>query len=566
MTYQFKNQLGPKQLVLIPLLLCFIGILSGYGQTIMPNYPILEEYMRRSQLLGEDSSQFSFNLRPMDLPKGSFDKLLNGQPLDKEKLVQDSDYFSVLPIRQTFAFNSTRPYGWGNGPMLPNVGFQNYTQLGLSLKFSILRIQLAPEFVALENRPFQGFSGDFSNSVNRARFFYWRFGDYPERFGEESISFLWWGQSKLSLQYGAFETGISTENIFWGPGQFSSLTFSNNARSFPHLTLKTRKPAKTFLGHFEGEILIGRLEDSGFFPSQIPELNQELSNRFTGDYRYLNALTLSYRPKWVPEMTLGISRTHQQYSAQMGKSISDYLPIFEPFQKTVYGFDRDSEGRDQQVTFFGKYAIPKGKLELYFEYGKRDHAFNWREPILNPEHARAYLFGIQKLWKLSHPNQFIQIRSELLHQQESINRIIRYAGLGGGYTWHTHGQARGFANYGEALGTGPGVGSNVQTIEIAFVEKFNKLGILFERLENNQDFYYRAFGTQNERKPWIDLSIGFLANYRWEKILLSSKIQLINAMNYQWQLAPSSSVNFPKGENKFSVFGQTHLIYFFDQN
>jgi hypothetical protein len=115
------------------------------------------------------------------------------------------------------------------------------------------------------------------------------------------------------------------------------------------------------------------------------------------------------------------------------------------------------------------------------------------------------------------------------------------------------------------MGVGLGTGSNVQTIEIALVDKFEKLGILLERLENHQDFYYRAFGSQQERKPWVDLSLGFLVDKQFGNLLLSSKLQLIHGLNYQWQLDEKSSPEFPKGENLTSIMGQISLIYFWDK-
>ncbi len=447
--------------------------------------------------------------------------------------------------------------------MVPNVGFQTYTQLGFATKLSILNIQFAPEFVWSQNKPYQGFESSIPSVIN-AKYRYWSFGDYPERFGSGPTTLFWWGQSKATLQVGFLETGISTENIWWGPGQFSALTFSNNSRSFPHLTLRSRRPANTFLGIFEGELIMGRLEDSGIPPSQITQLNEDYFFKFSGDYKYLNALTITYQPKWLSGLSFGFTRTHQQYSEQMGNTFSDYLPVFEPFQKKVYGFDRDAEGRDQQFTFFGRWAIPKGKSEVYFEYGRRDHAFDWREAFLNPEHARAYLFGFQKLWATATPGRNVQVRAEMLHQQESINRIIRYAGLGGGYTWNTHGQARGFTNFGEALGTGPGVGSNVQTIEISLVDGLNKKGLVLERLENHQDAYYRAFGNFNSGvDPWVDLSMGILWDHQVGDLVVSTRSQFIYALNYQWQTSPTLTKDFNSGKNLLAFFGQVHLIYHF---
>lgn len=394
-----------------------------FGQSFQVGIPVIEEALRRNQVIGDSVVGPGFTLR--SLPLNTRSDVSSAWMGEFEKLLPRSKNYAVLlPFRQTLALNTQRPYGWGNGPMVPNVGLQSYTQGGIYAKFLIFNLQLGPELVWTQNKPFQGF--EFRDPrIASSRYRSWSFGDYPERFGDGPSTLIWWGQSKFTIQAGFLEAGVSTENIWWGPGQFSSLTFSNNARSFPHLTLRSRRPATTFLGTFEGEVIVGRLEDSGIEPAQIDELNEVYFFPFSGDYKYLNAITVTYQPKWIQGLFVGFSRTHQQYSQQMGNSLGDYLPIFEPFQKTVYGFDRDSEGRDQQFTFFGRWVIPKAKMELYFEYGRRDHAYDWREAILNPEHARAYLMGLNKLWATGKPDQLIQIRAEMLHQQESINRIIR---------------------------------------------------------------------------------------------------------------------------------------------
>src|SRR5690606_3203464 len=200
--------------------------------------------------------------------------------------------------------------------------------------------------------------------------------------------------------------------------------------------------------------------------------------------------------------------------------------------------------------------------EFYVEYGRRDHALNWREFTLNPEHARAYLLGFGKLFHLPASHKLIQVRAEMTQQQESVNRYIRYLGVTGGASWHTHSRARGFTHYGESLGVGIGTGgSNVQTIEVALIDQLNKFGIRLERLANHQDFYYKAFGQQQERQPWVDLSLGFLVDYQVERLVISTKLQLINSRNYQWQLDPKRTSLFPIGEKKFSVLAQAHFIY-----
>jgi hypothetical protein len=138
--------------------------------------------------------------------------------------------------------------------------------------------------------------------------------------------------------------------------------------------------------------------------------------------------------------------------------------------------------------------------------------------------------------------------------------------LAGGLTWHTHNPSRGFAKNGQALGVGIGVGSNIQTLEMAIVQNFTKFGLIVERLENHQDFYYKAQLQFTEHRPWVDLSFGFLFDHRWNNFLVSSRVQFINSQNFQWQLEPFSTQEFPKGKNIMSLNSQLSLIYLFNQN
>lgn len=550
------------------------GIMFVYSQTIPAGSPVFEEALRRKQLLGELDSSISFNIRPL---RSSF---LTEQPVYEDyslfqigNPIQPLDgktpkkRFSLLPVQNAVQFNSGRPYGWGNGIMIPNVGGQNYTTAGISIKYHFLNLQIQPELLWAQNRAFNGYPDTYPDVVNRSRFGSWNYSDNPERFGEGAYSKIGWGQSKLSLSAGAFELGVSTENIWWGPGQFNALVFSNNARGFPHLTLNTVRPAKTFLGSFEGQILMGRLEPSGFAPTQHAHLNERFGRELSNDWRYLNGISVSYQPKWVPGLSLGLNRTFQQYNHDKTDTFADWFPIFELFTKESlfedgHTIDYDGKGQDQQVTIFGRYVLPPAKAEVYFEYGRRDHALNWREFILNPEHARAYLMGFNKLFPLLSGDRFIQVRGEMTQQQESVNRYIRYLGIGGGASWHEHSRARGFTHYGESLGVGIGNGgSNVQTLEISLIDAMNKYGVRLERLVNHQGFYYKYFDQQPERKPWMDLSLGLLLDYQWERLLISSKLQFIKAFNYQWQLDEQRNRNVAMGKNRVDMYAQVNLVF-----
>ncbi|WP_425639290.1 capsule assembly Wzi family protein [Algoriphagus yeomjeoni] len=546
------------------LILIFILTLSyTFAQSLFRDFSVLAENARRAALINGDSNATS--IRPsinFDADSlVSFDEVVN--------LNFGNSEIKVLPLYSISQLNTDRPYGWGDMLMIPNVGFQQYLSAGINLKWKFLNLQIQPEFVWAQNKSYQGLRLALTQLNYLDRYYVWSRGDFPERFGSTSYTKVWWGQSKFTLSFGAFEAGVSTQNIWWGPGQFNSLTFSDNAPGFPHITINTTKPAKTFLGDFEAQVLIGQLSSSNFAASQNDSLNSIYERRIPNDSRYLNAMMVSYQPKWIPNLKLGFGRTFQVYDSLPRNSFYDWLPIFEAFQKERFfengnTVDFDGNGRDQQVVIFGDFRFPKAQAELYFEYGKRDHAYNWREFILNPEHARAYMIGFLKLFDLPNSGRKIQLRGEITHQQESVNRIIRYSGLGGRNSWHEHAQARGFTNFGQGLGVGTGQGSNVQTFEASVLKGFGKTGVLLERVERDQGFYYRTFYEPNERKPWIDFSLGFLFDKKWNNLLLSSKLQLIHARNYQWQLDPASTPEFPVGENLTSFLAQTSLIYFWN--
>lgn len=534
------------------------SLTCALSQSLFRDFPILSEKARENALSGSDS--LGSSIRPI---------------LDTDTSGNSHFTLDFLPVFSISQINTRRPYGWGDMLMVPNVGFQQYLSTGIHGKFKFLSIKVQPELDFAQQKAYLGFGKVYESNIYLDRYFVWGNGDFPERFSKGTYTKFWWGQSHLMLSFGSFESGISTEYIWWGPGQFNSLSFSNNAPGFPHITFKTKKPAKTFLGYFETELLIGELASSKMNPSQNDSLNSLYAKNLPEGNRYLNALMISYQPKWIPNLRLGFARTFQVYDSIPRNSFGDWLPVFEAFQKekkfengnTV---DYDGNGRDQQVVIFGDLRFPKNQIELYFEYGKRDHAYNWREFKLNPEHARAFLFGFLKLIDIPKMNYKLQIRAEITQQQESINRLVRYSnsgvsGSGGRNSWHEHAQARGFTNFGQGLGVGVGQGGNVQTIELALIDGYNKKGVLLERVARDQGFYYRAFGDKSEHKPWVDLSIGFLYNKKFGNLLLSSKLQMIHARNYQWQLDPASTPEFPKGENLTSFMAQVSLIYFWNK-
>jgi hypothetical protein len=245
--------------------LFFVSIDSGIllAQSIPTNFPVIEEMARRAQLNSSELNS-SFLLRP-NIPQDSLYGI--SDPYSWFDFGISDLKVGLLPLVNTTRVLTGRPYGWADYGMIPNPGLQTYFSGGIQANYKFINFTFRPEIVIAQNSGFESNLDQMTPAQIRSRFFLWNFGDNPERYGNTTYSRFWCGQSKLTFQYGAFELGGSTQNIWWGPCQFNALTFSNNAQGFPHLTLNTNKPAKTFLGNFEGQLIMGRLENSGIAAS-----------------------------------------------------------------------------------------------------------------------------------------------------------------------------------------------------------------------------------------------------------------------------------------------------------
>jgi hypothetical protein len=516
------------------------------GQNLQSNQSVFEEYIRRSQLLSKNSS-YSFLSRPISLA----DSLLTDSVSYSMKLASSLEanfwksQVSLLPFFSGTQVGTGNPYP-ESSKFLVTKGVQQWVSTGIYASFGPFSLQLQPEWITAQNKNyFTGLSK--ANGI-----------EYKEQFGQGAYSKLLLGQSSLRANWGAFSLGVSSENIWWGPGQYNSLLFSNNAYGFYHLTLNTRKPAKTVIGSFEGQILMGKLENFAPFKREGKE-----------DWRYLNGITLSYQPKWIPGFYVGFSRVFQQYNSYNNQTWAYYFPIFEPFQKVnlidpnsgvFNSAEYDGRLQSQQLTGFARIVIPKAKAEVYFEYGRRDHAVDWREFLLNPEHARAYILGFKKLISLPN-NAFLQVNGEMLQQQESINILSRY-GAAGGASWASHGIQQGFTNRGQLLGPGVGPSGNVQTMETSWVKGIKKIGIRWERLNRHQDVYVRVFNDPSQNGRWVDYSARLLGDWRWKNFIVSSSVNFIYSLNPNWSLSSFSTSEFPSGKKEFYTQSQINLIYF----
>ena len=514
------------------------------GQSIPVGTPILEDYYRRAQLLGEVDSSISFTARPF-FPvealklKNAFDPIQNPDQESKTKF--DGSYrfwgkrglIQLLPFSWQQQYNTDHPYSLNDGAMIPARGYQTMVSGGVYLKAGPLSIQFRPEVVLAENKPFETFLNHKTDQQLIAYYFFKNIIDLPEYFQDEPYKKAYWGQSSIRLTVGPLSAGVSSENLWWGPGMRNSLLMTNNATGFNHFTLNTVKPIRTPIGSFEGQIIGGKLDPSGFFGADtnlvIDGIKQYIAKR--NDWRYLNGMIFTYQPRWVPGLFLGMTRSFMTYHKDIGNNFASYLPIFSALQKkSNYGEGESSVYGDQMASVFIRWLLLKDHAELYFEYGREDHSYDSRDLTIEPDHTRAYIWGVKKLFPLfPFIGNYIQVNFELTQLEVNSTNSQRAAT----YVWYAvRGINHGYTHEGQLIGAGIGPGSNLQTATVIWGKGLKSLGIQVERYVHNNDLFYIAF--KDIRAHWVDINLAALGEWDYGHLLFTAKLELIRSLNYQY--------------------------------
>ncbi len=545
------------------------------GQSIPVGMPVLEDAYRRAQLLGKTDSSVSFTSRPI-FPVQSMKTANPFDPdrtLDKERWINEDGIFhfgkgqgviQLLPFTGQLQYNLDHPYSLNDGLMIPARGYQTTVSGGFFAKYGPLSIQFRPEYVYAQNRDFQGFYKELSDQKWYEYYQVQVFIDMPEKFGNRPYTKLSWGQSSVRLTAGPVSVGLSNENLWWGPGIRNSLVMSNSADGFLHYTLNTVKPIRTPIGSFEGQIIAGRLENSGF---DVPDstrtyLGYSIYLRKRKEWRYINAMEVSYQPKWIPGLFLGITRSFTKYGSEKDSSFQALFPIFFPMQrKNNYDDPLRPRAGDQRESLFIRWLLVPEHAEIYWEYMREDPPYNWRDLILQPGYSRGYIFGLRKLIPLrKREGECIQVDLELTQlEQTNANPNYLYR-----YLYTSQVIYHGYTNNGQLLGAGIGPGSNMQTFSVSWVKDLKLLGIRFERFVHNEDF--QNTGIKDIRANWVDLSATGIVEWNWHNLLLSARLENILSFNYQHYYRPknpNSGEFFEPGINRYNFQAQLGISYRF---
>lgn len=512
------------------------------AQVLPVGIPELEEKYRRDQLLGKLDSTISFTVRPLTnsaLRQANIFDPEGLQFIDQSKygLLNGQVDVQFMPIVLQTQYTSDYPYGWNDGPMVPTKGFQAMFSVGVFAKYKFLSVQFRPEFVTATNSDYVGFDG--TTEASWEVWYRWANNiDMPERFGNDTYNRAFWGQSSIRVNFDPISLGLSTENLWWGPGRRNSLLMSNTAPGFAHLTLNTTKPISSPIGSFEGQLVAGRLNGSGFLPLTPLEWNDHYVPK-RDDWRYFSGVVLSYQPKWVPGLFLGMTRSFVRYHNESNSSLNDYLPLLGSGSawKDLSNPDRPASAeaekrRDQYGSIFFRWALPKGKAEFYFEYGRNDKPWDTRDLFVQLEHSRAYVMGFTKLIPIRssiHQDMF-QFNVELTQLETSRTSTQRSSP-----TWYVSDIVNhGYTHQGQVLGAGIGPGSNLQSADFSWFRGIKHIGLQLERLVHNNDFYYAASG--DIRRNWVDFGGTLHTAWDYQNFVFTGSMTYTHAYNYQYEL------------------------------
>ena len=531
---------------------------SIIGQNISLNNDFIYSDIAYKTLNGELKSDYSFNIKPIELSKLNYKN--SGYNDDHTTTVFSKNKFSikVLPAEYWIEYNSSHPYNRNNGSMIPNRGYQHIFSSGIYVELGPLSIQLNPEHHYSENKNFNGFWEGHYDYHWAKRYRLWNRIDMPERFGNIRHNRLLIGQSSIRLNLKKISIGISNENLWWGPSYRNSIMMSNHAEGFKHITINTRQPLKTFIGNFEFQLITGRLESSGYTPPgtnrtfggtklYIPKINQRAE---TFDWRYLQGYIISYNPKWINNFHVGFIRWTQMYQALINggypwlEGSPTFLPVFSNLFRNKDKYVDFEAQTNQAAGLFLKWQWLDSKAEFYAEFHHNDSKQNVRDLILDSDHSRAATIGLRKIFEINNNNYLFSW--EWTQMEQTASRLLRDAG-----SWYEHGWVYdGYTNKGEVLGSSIGPGSNSHFFSFEKIGNNKKIGIGFEIIDQDNDFYHEAFNSADDyRRFWKDLNFHVNISKKLNNMWMSLNAVYIRSLNYQWQLEDNIEPYYHPGKD-----------------
>ncbi len=484
-----------------------------------------ENYLRYVQSIG-GSTLTGLGIRELSIRRSAllFPSIANPWAARFDSAHPSGKFFDflVLPVSASAIGNSHFPSGEDDGAVWAGRGVTVAADAGGMVRAGPIILQVNPVIFWAQNAAFElqnnGRSGNerfasgkpaFANSV-----------DLPQRFGDGGYARADIGESELRVEMPWFMAGVSNAHRIWGPAVSYPFVLGRNAPGFPHAFASTNDGINIGFARINSNILWGVLSQSDYSPVQGSETFYSLSQ--PGTRRFATGIALSIQPDGIPGLEIGATRFIQSLWPRSGLPSGYFTKVFQNFLKNSLSEDglndpADLGGSDNQIlTGFVRWVLPRSGAEVYFEYGRDDHAYDFRDLVNEPDHSRSYMLGGRKV--LSHSAGLLSaIRAEVI--SFALPATARHRDEGGIYA---HAVIRqGHTHRGQLLGAPIGVGA-ASSANLAY-ERFvpsGSMSLVWTRTVNQEAGGFFTTGVVNPSTMDVTHSLSL------ERILFRGPIDL----------------------------------------
>jgi hypothetical protein len=497
----------------------------GAAQGLVRPTSEASDRIRLSQLAGDTSNIDEFLIRSPSLLLGH-DGRGSGWKLH-----------GISPDAQLIN-NTAIPFGPNSGAMWAQRGVSWRLTSGFDLTRGAFRLVVAPDLWYSSNSTFS-FGGPLANDIflplPEKRYAdgyadYWYIqpysADVPWRLGPNSALKLWLGQSGVWYDTGPIEIGLTSENMWWGPGIQNAIVMSDNAAGIPRIELRTPHPIRTRAGTFEGRWFVGALSESQYFDTVK-----------ANDVRSLAAAVVTWRPSFQPKLTLGITRAVFATSSGYGSVPFRWFDVLANTGRPANRPASDSlltpGGRDQLLSLFGRYVLPSDGFEFYGEWARQELPISLHEFIVKPTHSHGYTAGLQYRTPVPLSKAAYRLQFELTTLEPSA--ATRDEPEGVFYT--SRRVIQGYTEQGKVIGAAIGPGASSQWLAIDRLWPDASLGVTFNRIRWDEGVRAARIWPSYLGQCNQDVSIipGIRGGHAVGGGYLSANVMFADRLNYHFQ-------------------------------
>ncbi len=486
---------------------------AGVGLVAIQPGSDLDEYTRYLQTIGSVSST-PWNIRETSIERTSMEVPAARNPwsarfqtrTSPESLVQ----WSLFPVSVDTRVNSGFPFGSNDGAVWAGRGLTVAVDAGGVVRAGPVVLQLNPIVFWAQNA---SFPLQANGSTGRGIY---RSGppplaaaiDLPQRFGDAAYTQLDFGESELRVETPWVMAGLSNSHRLWGPASSYPFVLGRNAAGFGHAFVSTNRPLDLWFAKISANLLYGVLSQSDYSP--VAGSATYFSQLEPGRKRFASGLALSFMPRGIDGLEIGAARFVESFWPRMGipssyfaKPIQNFLKksLREKNARTI----NDAEGSDNQLlSVFARWVLPHSGAEIYTEYGRDDHAYDFRDLVSEPDHSRTYMLGFRKV--LNQDAGYLSaVRTEIINYQ--LPTTARHRDEGGIYA-HTL-LRQGHTQRGQMLGAPLGPGASAGAV-VAY-DRFSpdgRLTVSYTRNVNQEAGRFFITGLQSESAIDVTHTLG----------------------------------------------------------